>query len=170
MQRVDMHHSHAMRWILKACGAIHVLQIDLNHVYLLLDCMWSRDTHEDGWLCQQWQGWSGEWWAVDRKHRRMYDGYAYAYANYTEYINPFNHSDRIGFFYGFGWVRGELCPLHTTTAGVMRTHRHRKWRTESRHEHAPSMSEGRRHSRYVRQWQADKVSAAGQRSEHRPEK
>lgn len=48
MQRVDMHHSHAMRWILKACGAIHVLQIDLNHVYLLLDCMWSRDTHEDG--------------------------------------------------------------------------------------------------------------------------
>lgn len=48
----------------------------------------------------------------------MYDGYANAYANYTE-KNPFYHSDRIGFFYGFGWVRGELCPLHTTTAGVM---------------------------------------------------
>lgn len=55
----------------------------------------------------------------------MYESYAYAYANYTE-KNPFYHSDRIGFFYGFGWVRGELCPHHTTTAGVMITHRHRK--------------------------------------------
>ena len=47
-QRVDMHHSHAMRWILKACEAIHVLQIDLNHVYLLLACTAVRDSREDG--------------------------------------------------------------------------------------------------------------------------
>lgn len=48
MQRVDMHHSHANALDIESVRGNTCTADRSNHVYLLLDCMWSRDTHEDG--------------------------------------------------------------------------------------------------------------------------
>ena len=168
MQRVDMHHSHANALDIESVRG-NTCTADWSEPRISAFRLHVVTWYAWGWMTVPAMAGFVRWvmgsrWKAPPDVRIVTHTHTLTIRRKT----PFYHPDRIGFFYWFGWVRGELCPLHTTTAGVMNQHRHRKWRTESRHEHAPSMSEGRRRVRYARQWQADKVSAAGQRSEHRP--